>query len=240
MVKEQRDIQKPNISWFLDLCASRLLCNDRRLFSNTRAKSIDFVTAAGQVIRIEEIGTFSIPLSGGATIELLHLALAPNCDSNLISLGQLRESGITYHDNLTAMTLRRNGKIVANAKRERNLFTLNLAAPNQAMSAKAMAIGGKGQPTHFVSQNKQIRLWHRPLVHVSNARVVRASKLLDGVDLGPDNKEYDQAEVFIDSDNSDNPDVRPLPVPELLVKSDGIYRATLWLRNPGHSCRLYS
>ena len=34
--------------------------------------------------------------------------------------------------------------------------------------------------------------------------------------------------------------VRPLPVPELLVKSDSIYRATLWLRNPGHSRRLHN
>ncbi len=29
--------------------------------------------------------------------------------------------------------------------------------------------------------------------------------------------------------------VKPLLVPELLVKSDGKYRATLWLRNPGPS-----
>ncbi len=34
--------------------------------------------------------------------------------------------------------------------------------------------------------------------------------------------------------------VRPLPMPELPVKSDGIYRATLWLRNPGSSCRLHN
>ncbi len=34
--------------------------------------------------------------------------------------------------------------------------------------------------------------------------------------------------------------VRPLPVPELPVKSDGIYRATLWLRNPGLSRRLHN
>ncbi len=34
--------------------------------------------------------------------------------------------------------------------------------------------------------------------------------------------------------------VRPLPMPELPVKSDGIYRATLWLRNSGHSHRLHN
>ncbi len=37
----------------------------------------------------------------------------------------------------------------------------------------------------------------------------------------------------------DSKAVRRLPVPELPVKSDGIYRATLWLRNPGPSHRLH-
>lgn len=198
MVKEQQQLQRPSTSWFLDSHS----CNDRRLFSNTRTKSIDFVTAAGQVIRTEEIGTVSIPLSGGTAIKLHNVALAPNCDSNLISLGQLRESGIRYHDNPTAMTLMRNGKIIAHAKRERNLFTLDLAAPNQAMSAKVMAIRGRGRPTHLVSPNKRIRLWHRRLTHVNSARVVRASKLVDGIDIGP-NKEYDPAEVLINSDDSE-------------------------------------
>lgn len=64
MVKEQK-LQKVDkaTNWFLDSCASRHLCNDRKLFTSTRAKSIDFVTAAGQVIWTEKIGTVSIPLS---------------------------------------------------------------------------------------------------------------------------------------------------------------------------------
>ncbi len=34
--------------------------------------------------------------------------------------------------------------------------------------------------------------------------------------------------------------VRPLLMPGLPVKSDGIYRATLWLRNLGPSRRLHN
>ena len=206
MVKEQRlqRTSRSSSSWFLDSCASRHLCNDRRLFTNTRAKSIDFITAAGQVIRTEEIGTVSIPLTDGTTIELQNVALAPGCDSNLISLGQLRESGITYHDDPDSMTLMKSGSIIARAKRNHNLFTLDLAMPGQIMSAisRAMAITGRGRPTHLVSQNKRIRLWHRRLAHASNARVVRASKLVDGIDLGP-KKEYNPVEVLIDSEESD-------------------------------------
>ncbi len=212
MAKEQLQKLGAGGTWFLDSCASRHLCNDRKLFSDLRAKSIDFMTAAGQVIRTEEIGTVSIPLANGNKIDLQNVALAPGCDSNLISLGQLRETGITFHDNPTEMTLMRNGKVIAQAKRDRNLFTLELAQPSRAMATiktismqpKAMAIHGRGRPTHLVSQNKRVRLWHRRLAHISNARVVRASKLIDGIDLGRDGNEgYDPAEVLIDSDNSD-------------------------------------
>ena len=127
MVKEQR-LQKGSktSTWFFNSCVSRHLCNNRKLFINMRAKSIDFLTAAGQIIWTEEVGTVSIPLSTGR-IELHNVTLAPDCNSNLISLGQLKESGITYHDNPEAMTLMRIGKINANAKREQNFFTLDLA-----------------------------------------------------------------------------------------------------------------
>lgn len=190
-------LQKTTSStWFLDSCAPRHLCNNRSLFRSTQARSIDFVTAAGQIIRTNEIGTVAIPLSGGKTIELHNVAFAPECDSNLISLGQLRESGITYHDDPTMMTLMKDGSAIAHAKRERNLFILDLAIPGVAMSIrclkpKAMAITGRGRPTHLVSRNKRIRVWHRRLAHASNARVVRAAKLTDGINLSnTSNDEY--------------------------------------------------
>lgn len=88
MVREQR-LQKrgTNSIWFLDLCASRHFCNDRALFSNLKAKSIDFVTAVRQVIRTEEIRTVAISLADGNNIELPNVTLAPGYDSNLIPLG---------------------------------------------------------------------------------------------------------------------------------------------------------
>ena len=187
------------------MCASRHLCNNQRLFTSTRAKSIDFITAAGQVIRTEEIGTVSIPLADGTTIKRHNIALAPRCNSNLISLSQLQESGIIYHDDPSSITLMRGNKTIVRAKRSHNLFTLNLAMPGQIMSviSRAMAITGRGRPTHLVSKNKRIRLWHQQLAHISNTRIVRASKLVEGIDLGPA-KEYDPREVFVDSEDSDD------------------------------------
>lgn len=103
------------------------------------------------------------------------------------------------------MTLMRSGKVITYTKRSHNLFTLNLAVPGQIMSAisKTMAIIGQGRPTHLVSKNKRIRLWHQRLAHVSNSRVVKASKLVEGINLGPA-KEYDLTEVFVDLEDLDN------------------------------------
>lgn len=51
-VESLQNLQKTTSNtWFLDSCASRHLCNNRKLFRSTHAKSLDFVTAAGQVIR---------------------------------------------------------------------------------------------------------------------------------------------------------------------------------------------
>ena len=77
--------------------------------------------------------------------------------------------------------------------------------PGQIMSAisRVMVITGRGQPTHLVSKNKRIRLWHQRLAYVSNVQVVKASKLVKGINLGPA-KEYDSTKVFVDSKDSDN------------------------------------
>lgn len=45
--------------------------------------------AAGQIIRSKEIGTMFIPLANGNTIKLQNVTLAPDCNLNLISHGQL-------------------------------------------------------------------------------------------------------------------------------------------------------
>lgn len=127
----------------MDSYTSRYLCNNCRLFSNTSVISIDFVITADQVIRTEEIGIVKIPLLGGTLIKLYNVALAPDCNSNLISLDQLQENEIIYYDNPTSMILMKSKKIIVHVKRERNFFMLDFVIPNQAMSARVMKIKGR-------------------------------------------------------------------------------------------------
>lgn len=58
------------------------------------------------------------------------------------------------------------------------------------------------------------------MAYISNAQVVKTSKLVDGINLGP-TKEYDSIEVFIDLDNSknskDNSWIKPTPGIEHLI-----------------------
>ena len=107
-----------NLTWFRDSCASRYLYNNWRLFINTHAKSIDFMITEGQIIKSGEIGTVLILLNRGITIEWKNIVLAPKCDSNLISLRQLWESGITYYNSPITMILMKKGKRIAQVKRD--------------------------------------------------------------------------------------------------------------------------
>lgn len=110
----------------------------------------------------------------------------------------------------------RNRKVIAKAKRNQNLFTLELVYPRRAIAmtmqpkiittagrAQAIAIIGQRQSTHLVSQNKRICLGHRRLTYVSNTCIVKAAKLIDGINLEQEDKEYNLVEVFVDSDNFD-------------------------------------
>lgn len=84
-----------------------------------------------------------------------------------------------------------------------------------ASQAQAIAIIGRGRLTDLVSQNKCICLWHQQLVYVNNSYILRASKLVDGISLDQNDKEYNFTEVFISSDDSnalDCSDQEELPI----------------------------
>lgn len=110
------------------------------------------------------------------------------------------------------MTFMKKGEVIAQAKRNQILFTLDLALLSQAMSVKAkaiIAVKKQGWPTQLVNQNKCVRIWHQKLAHISKAWVVRALTLVDGIDLGAINKEYNSTKVWIDFDNFKASDSKP-------------------------------
>lgn len=127
-------------------------------FINTQAKSNDFIIAIRQIIQIKKISTVSISLTDDTIIKLHNVALALECNLNLISLGQLQENGIIYHNNPNIITLIKSNKTITYAKKSQNLITHDLAIFGQIISdiSKVMAIIDRGWPIYFVSKNKHI------------------------------------------------------------------------------------
>lgn len=60
----------------------------------------------------------------------------------------------------------------------------------------------KSRPTYFVSKNNKVQIWYKRLRYTSNAQVIKASKLIAGIEI-KDN-EYNPTKVFIDSDTKDD------------------------------------
>lgn len=79
-----------------------------------------------------------------------------------------------------------------------------------------MLVQGRGRPTYLLSSNLQIRLWHRRLGHASNAKVIQASKPVDGINLGeatgPDNEPHSSDSEPDDKNNKSDADADIEPI----------------------------
>ena len=61
------------------------------------------------MVQSEGVGTIKILLVDGSLIKLKGVAFVPDCESDLISFGQLRESKASYPENSTSMMRMQNG-----------------------------------------------------------------------------------------------------------------------------------
>ena len=165
--------------WYLDSCASRHICNSKEKFAELWPKTYKFVTAGGIIIKSNQVRTIILFLINEIQLTLSNIIFAPECDSNLISLGQLQETGISYHDYSEQMLLRQAEKTIGLTTRKRNLFIRDI----QIHSRKMILVKDRGRPIYLLSKNPQIRLWHRKLGHASNTRVVETSKLNNKIDI---------------------------------------------------------
>lgn len=143
-----------------------------------------------------------IALVNGKGIKLEGVTLVPDCESNLILLGQLQDNEITYYNNASLILLMQDGLPIAYARRDRNLFILDLATPGKVMQVntniQAIITTGRGRPIHLISRIKKVRIWHQRFGYASNAKIIRALKLLDGIgNLGG---EYDLADIYSNSE----------------------------------------
>lgn len=162
------------------------------------------------------------------------MALVLNYNSNLILFGQICKSKIIYYDKLIAITLIKNEKIIALAKKKWNFFIFDLVYSNGTIaiiSLRAMVMIKQKQSIYLVSQNNCIYFWHWHLVYITNVHIVKASKLVDSINFNIKNKKYKLAKVIIDLNvlnfyiNSDshthNPhNMQPIPKMAYIIKTN--------------------
>lgn len=80
---------------------------------------------------------------------------------------------------------------ITHARKDRNLFILTLATP-----IRIMQVIDSGQLTHLVSKNKKVRVWHWRFRQISNAQIVRASKLFNNI--GDLSNMYNLTKIYSD------------------------------------------
>lgn len=91
-----------------------------------------------------------------------------------------------------------NSISIAYAKKDQNLFILDLAIPRKVMqvNTQGMIITGQGRLMHLISCIKKIHIWHKRFGYASNAKVIRALKLLIGI--GDFGENYNLVEIYSD------------------------------------------
>lgn len=132
---------------------------------------------------------------------LLNVTYTLKCDSKLISLGQLRKLRISYHDYPDSMILKQKRSKIRLAVRYKNLFVFEIESGN-----KIMFVQKKSRFTYLLSSKPKIQLQHHRFGYASNIKVVQASKLVDGIDLGNKSGFIDKS-YFSDSKPDSNSDV---------------------------------
>ena len=75
--------------WYLDSYSSRHIYNNHEKLVDLRPKTYEFIMAGGNIIISSQIGTVTLLLKNGLKLTLTNVAYTPECNSNLIFLGQL-------------------------------------------------------------------------------------------------------------------------------------------------------
>lgn len=87
-----------------------------------------------KIIYSWDITTISILLSDNKSIKLFNITPIPEYESNLISLGQLLDTGFIYYNKPIKKTLMKREKVVAYVKWNQTLFVFNLIKLENAMA----------------------------------------------------------------------------------------------------------
>ena len=112
-------------NWYIDSEVFKHITNQQYLFLNLESYNKKFETVSGNIVSAVEKGVVKI-CTKTETVQIKDVTLVLQATTNLISLRQLQQSGITYHNEDTKMTLKKEGRTVASVQQIGNLYILNI------------------------------------------------------------------------------------------------------------------
>ena len=181
-------------NWYIDSEASEHITNQQHLFLNLEPYNKKFETVSENMISAVGKGVVEIHTKT-ETVQIKDVTLIPQATTNLISLKQLQQSSISYHDEGTKMTLKKKDRTVVSAQWISNLYILNI------INNTAMAVWG--WPSFLCAPTKELQLWHHWLAHSEIVWVKHASWITTGMDItAQDNNETLQSDDESDNNNS--------------------------------------
>ena len=173
-----------------------------------------FFVADGSTIETIGKNTIKLFTSINNIVRIEKVIYALDCDFNLILLGQLKKTGISYHDEGSYMVLKKNGTTIARALAVKNLFLLNI------ITNTTLAVRGK--PTLFRGITKKKDFWHRKLCHAEYTRIQAATNITTGIDLKtPEQGNKKDADCLVHPDELNNGVINDLNVYDLI---DYVYK----------------
>lgn len=84
--------------WYLEFSVSRHICNNKYTIVDLQSKTYNFVIVGNNIIKLEQVGTVISLFKNSLEFILTNIAYTPKYNCNLISLGQLKKIGISYHN----------------------------------------------------------------------------------------------------------------------------------------------
>lgn len=156
--------------WVLDSGCTRHMTQYRGYF-------IDFVSHEGIVtiadrktLSVQGGGTIEVPI-GGKKTQITGVIYVPDIGYNLLSVSQLADRGITCQFTESSACLKRDGKIIATARRRDNSYVIKGSGEKATLAR---------EDTDSVSL-----LWHRRLGHIGNSKMqLLTSEVVQGVPDG--------------------------------------------------------
>src|ERR1700744_753233 len=174
-------------TWILDSGATRHICAYKSLFSELRPYHTTLSWGKITKIPVNWIGTVKIQFESTSRVAKIENCLfVPSIGLNLLSLGLLRQKGISINIGLNSVGLYINDDIIAKGHYYRNLITISTAATNLE------------EEQALISTNSDS--WHERMGHIGATALKALPERAIGCDFDPNEvKNTSSCEICLQS-----------------------------------------